>query len=379
MDVDNIKFIGTILLWVCMVFFGLLPLKVRHFKTNKALLSLSNCFSGGLFIAIGLIHVLPEAHENLEGKKQKQLHGEEYVFPLSYAICLATFSFILLIDKVIFSNESIAHRDLDKPVDLQHSVFLNKFESAHDAEENFKELVSSHYKVALGLSHIKSGYHDFEENVHNHFDVGKEITHDIENHDRIPGRQSQQFMPNMLHPNYLPEEKNEQLLSHNSHNDHGHHGHTHRMVTAKDTGVTAYILLLAMGIHGFFAGIAFGVARTKGEAINMFIAMIAHKWSEALTVGVSFISAGVETKKSTYMIVFLACITPVGVFIGYLISEMSDFVVGIALAISAGTFIYISCAEIIIEEFSISKHKFPKFISYVIGIVFIGFVGTLEG
>ena len=44
-----------------------------------------------------------------------------------------------------------------------------------------------------------------------------------------------------------------------------------------------------MGIHGFFAGIAYGVTKDNTEAFNMFIALIAHKWSEALTIGISFV------------------------------------------------------------------------------------------
>ena len=41
------------------------------------------------------------------------------------------------------------------------------------------------------------------------------------------------------------------------------------------------------------------------------------------------------------------------------------------MAIAAGTFIYISAAEIIVEEFSVSNHKWIKFFCYLIGLLLI--------
>jgi zinc transporter 1/2/3 len=40
---------------------GLIPLYVKSFQTNKKLMSLVSCFSAGLFISVGLMHILPEA------------------------------------------------------------------------------------------------------------------------------------------------------------------------------------------------------------------------------------------------------------------------------------------------------------------------------
>lgn len=63
MDITIFKMLGALAFLACCLIFGILPLKIPTFRTNKKLLSLSNCFAGGLFIAIGLIHILPEAHE----------------------------------------------------------------------------------------------------------------------------------------------------------------------------------------------------------------------------------------------------------------------------------------------------------------------------
>ena len=78
------------------------------------------------------------------------------------------------------------------------------------------------------------------------------------------------------------------------------------------------------------------------------------------------------------MLLFLSFIAPLGVLVGYFLSSMNNTVVGVFLAIAASTFIYISCAEIIVEEFSIAKNKYIKFLFYGVGMVFIICVGLLE-
>jgi len=41
------------------------------------------------------------------------------------------------------------------------------------------------------------------------------------------------------------------------------------------------------------------------------------------------------------------------------------------MGVAAGTFIYIAAAEIVVEEFSVSKYKFIKFFAYCVGFTLI--------
>lgn len=133
-----------------------------------------------------------------------------------------------------------------------------------------------------------------------------------------------------------------------------------------------------MGVHSFFAGVGLGVSNGAG-IFNMIIAILAHKWSEALTIGISFINAEIEISKGIQYILFYSLITPLGILLGSFLSSLNDDrITGVAKALSAGTFLYISCSEIIVEEFSISKHKGLKFFFYLLGIVFVICLGFLE-
>lgn len=146
MNLNIVQLVSGILFLVISLFFGILPLKIPSFRTNPKLLSYSNCFAAGLFLAIGIIHILPEAVEAFEEKKDVQGEGAD-PFPWAYLITICSFSSILLIDKVIFNSAD--QIDEQSHIDLSHSI-LNK--GPGTLEENYSEMVSIQKKLALRLS-----------------------------------------------------------------------------------------------------------------------------------------------------------------------------------------------------------------------------------
>jgi len=53
-------------------------------------------------------------------------------------------------------------------------------------------------------------------------------------------------------------------------------------------------------------------------------------------------------------------------------------VTSIVMSIAGGTFIYIACSEILIHEFSISKHRYWKFLFFLIGCASITLLWLLH-
>lgn len=51
---------------------GLLPVKVKSFGENPMLLGIANAFSGGVFIAIATMHIMPEETERYSNWYKKQ-------------------------------------------------------------------------------------------------------------------------------------------------------------------------------------------------------------------------------------------------------------------------------------------------------------------
>jgi zinc transporter 1/2/3 len=77
-----------------------------------------------------------------------------------------------------------------------------------------------------------------------------------------------------------------------------------------------------------------------------------------------------EAKTMTVVAIFTLA-TPSGIFLSMLMMGSFASVEGVVLALSAGTFLYISLSEIVVEEFSVSRHKYSKFGFFVGGVVLV--------
>lgn len=65
---------------------------------------------------------------------------------------------------------------------------------------------------------------------------------------------------------------------------------------------------------------------------------------------------------------------PIGVAIGWALSDQGNLVTGIFMSISAGTFVYIATLEVLVEEFNVKRYKIVKFLFFLLAI---GFVSSL--
>ena len=141
--------------------------------------------------------------------------------------------------------------------------------------------------------------------------------------------------------------------------------------------ITSYILVIALSVHSIFEGIALGLQRTSIRLFYLFLAILSHKWVEALTIGINFNNAQLEYETVKFILLF-ASMTPIGIILGIIFAGTSDLIEGFFFAVSSGTFLYISASEVVIEEFSVSKYKKHKFLSFIIGAGLIFIVTIFE-
>ena len=282
--------------------FGLMPYYIKRFRTSTRFLSISNAFSGGLFLGIGLFHVLPEGAEMLE----------EYSLPWAYFCAYLSYALILFVEKVAFNSHSLIHGHGNSQKEPRISI------------EPVPELNTSDRQIE------KEG-------------VKEKLVEDEYNH------------------------------------EHEHQEHEHEQKKKKKSGITPYILLLALGFHGLFEGIALGIQGEVRDALFLSLAIAAHKWAASLTLGISIIKTGIELKKMVIMIAIFGFIGPVGIAIGMIVRASADGVVqGIFLSISVGTFIYIACTEVLVEEFEHSDNKYLKFLAFIVGGIFTAGLSMIE-
>jgi zinc transporter ZupT len=78
------------------------------------------------------------------------------------------------------------------------------------------------------------------------------------------------------------------------------------------------------------------------------------------------------------MIILFSIFTPIGISIGLIVASSNLLVQGIFLAMSAGTFLYISASEVIVEEFSLTKYRYQKYFLFMCGGILVGVLAYME-
>ena len=309
-------------LFIISVTFALIPIKFSFFRTNIKLIGIANSFSAGIFISVGLVHLLPESTEKLNNCTKS-------TFPFSFFIAILGYSLILFIEKILFVKEDIDERKEQSDIgsdSRQISEYLHSFKDneTDKNEENFKNLFSKNGKLTKCIGN-NSGKRSEDTLLDHPFD-NQPISSVNYNSDTI--------------------------IDHHS--------------------ITSYILVIALSVHSIFEGIALGLQRTSIRLFYLFLAILSHKWVEALTIGINFNNSQLEYETVKFILLF-ASMTPIGIILGIIFAGTSDLIEGFFFAVSSGTFLYISASEVVIEEFSVSKYKKHKFLSFIIGagIIFI--------
>ena len=94
------------------------------------------------------------------------------------------------------------------------------------------------------------------------------------------------------------------------------------------------------------------------QAVALSIAIISHKYLAAFTLGCPFYKSGAELKQHILISFCFAIITPLGITIGWILSNgLESWISDIFISIAAGTFIYVAIIEILVPEFSELKKK----------------------
>ena len=124
------KLFSFVIIFIITFSFGLLPIFFARYR-QTTILNYANPFAGGVFIGIGLFHLLPDASFDFE-QYYKSKEGKTsffYGFPMSYFIAFLSYSFILYLEKVPFST------------DERRSNKEKKFEDKKDYKLEDKEII----------------------------------------------------------------------------------------------------------------------------------------------------------------------------------------------------------------------------------------------
>jgi len=132
--------------------------------------------------------------------------------------------------------------------------------------------------------------------------------------------------------------------------------------------MTPFILMIALSVHSIFEGIALGITKDYKDTLNIAIAIVIHKGAAASSLGISLVKTFPNDFKLCRWLVFcFACATPLGVALGMILLGLGDIYDIIFSSLAAGSFVYIGCSEVIVEEFSIPGNRYWKLLAFLVG------------
>ena len=148
---------------------------------------------------------------------------------------------------------------------------------------------------------------------------------------------------------------------------------------AQQWSFTPLVLMIGLSVHSLFEGIATGLVETQSGIWTLAIAIFLHKWAEAMALGISFAKNFQDRMGLVYlMLTIFSFATPVGIAIGMIVGQGGDLLDIIFNSLAGGTFTYIACSEVVVEEFSIPKYKGWKILMFLLGAGLITSLGFLE-
>jgi zinc transporter ZupT len=99
-----------------------------------------------------------------------------------------------------------------------------------------------------------------------------------------------------------------------------------------------------------------------------------HEATASIALGTALAKTGFTTCQMAVLLTMFTFLTPTGIIIGMIIHKQANPLVEVTLmAISTGTFIYVACGEVIINEFKNGENLFEKMIAmFMAGLITIG-------
>lgn len=136
--------------------------------------------------------------------------------------------------------------------------------------------------------------------------------------------------------------------------------------------MTPFILMIALSVHALFEGIAVGIEPSLTSVWSLIIGIVIHKSAASVSLGISLQKSFPDDfRMPLRMSIGFAVASPLGIIIGMFLKDSSPMVNVVFSSIAAGTFVYIACSEVIVEEFSLPGHRFKKYFVFLLGALII--------
>lgn len=125
-----------------------------------------------------------------------------------------------------------------------------------------------------------------------------------------------------------------------------------------------------IGFHSILDGVAIGVGSMLNLSAVIVLAITVHKFPSALALSSILIKGGAYSKQRVlaYMTIF-ALTTPFGALMTvYVLKNVGTHLLGAAMGVSAGTFLYIAIADLLPTVHEEHERKYKNLVCFCLGI-----------
>jgi zinc transporter ZupT len=130
--------------------------------------------------------------------------------------------------------------------------------------------------------------------------------------------------------------------------------------------VASMSALLGLMVHAFFDGFAIAAVYSFDAVLGLlvFIAILLHKFPEGFTIASIMIAARQGRRKAILASVGIGAATLLGAVAVLLLSSVSEDIIGMAFAFSAGAALYVGASDLV-PELNKSKNRVSPFLVFI--------------
>lgn len=319
----------------------------------KRTLSFLSCFAAGVFLATGILDLLPSVRNDLG----TVLNGMDIItfFPVAEFVMMFGLFLILIIEQIVVSVKEKDFQEGSARTPLLASssngpTNHDNTDARHVYRRAFSHSVTSDHSIAGIRDEPLQGSGCYTED------------HSFEHHSR----------QQTYHHNRCHHEDREQDL------DEDETAHIHALPEHEHSRLRSLLLITALSLHSIFEGLAVGLQKKSEDVIGIFAALVVHKSVLSFSLGMNLVQSKLTHAGVFRSVLFFSLTAPVGVGIGLAITDLWDsnistLVQGILTGIACGTFLYVTFFEVLPAEFNCPDVRLLKVLFLLLGF------GTVTG
>lgn len=349
-----------------------LPWILRRLGRAKVVMVFLVCFSAGAMLGIGLLHMIPETREVWEAYFEGDHHDHDHDHDHNHTVSSTRSEFISNLSPATATTMTLAQALKAHLVKPRTRLVAEKLGHGPSEDEiyPYTEMIAGATVIFLVavefllLRYLMNRGNAFNAHGHSHAAVDME--------DGLLSRENSAIVNDDTH-------NHSHGFGEEGNGDGGDDGEEHepeidietkKEMELKKRHIDAYVSALAICVHCIFNGLSLGADESSpAQFWAFFAATVGHKVMDGFAIGVPIYRARLQTWLTVLIIITVAASTPLGVVIGYTVSNTNQGLLprAIVMSLSTGSFIFVALFELMPAGLRNTKWLNVKLLCVVLG------------